>query len=434
MHSFFPTSSLYLLKNAHIPECLLESQSSKTITREGLTPVDLIIKEGSIVSIDPAGSQERKDIPSYDLAQKIVFPSFVDLHTHLDRSHIWQRTPNPTGTFSDALEAVHHDKEKNFSLEDIYRRLEFSLKCSYAHGTAAIRTHIDCDGQKGLITLKVFEELQEKWSGRITLQAASLVDLKYYLEPSGLALADYLTQKGHVLGAFVYSNSNLEQQLDNIFVIAKQRKLKLDFHVDENGNPESRCLEQIAKTALKYDYINQVTCGHCCSLAIQSQEVREKIIALVKEAQIAVVSLPMCNLYLQDRHSQKTPLWRGITNVHELKAANIDVCFASDNCRDPFYGFGDLDMLEVLSQSVKIAHLDAPYGNWVQSVTSTSAKVMGINQGKIAVGNSADFIIFKARYFSELFARPQSDRLIVKQGKIQELKLPSYDELDDLIF
>ncbi len=46
----------------------------------------------------------------------------------------------------------------------------------------------------------------------------------------------------------------------------------------------------------------------------------------------------------------RTPRWRGIPPLHELRAAGIPVALASDNTRDQFYAYGDLDMLEVFSQ------------------------------------------------------------------------------------
>jgi cytosine deaminase len=55
------------------------------------------------------------------------------------------------------------------------------------------------------------------------------------------------------------------------------------------------------------------------------------------------------------------------------------------------------------------------------------------NLGKIETGLVADLIIFKARYFSELFSRPQSDRIIIRNGKQIEIHLPEYSELDDLV-
>ena len=37
---------------------------------------------------------------------------------------------------------------------------------------------------------------------------------------------------------------------------------------------------------------------------------------------------------------------------------------ASDNTRDPFYAYGDLDMLEVWREGVRILHLDYPFADW----------------------------------------------------------------------
>ncbi|MCG8690228.1 MAG: amidohydrolase family protein, partial [Minwuiales bacterium] len=150
---------------------------------------------------------------------------------------------------------------------------------------------------------------------------------------------------------------------------------------------------------------------------------------------IAIVSLPMCNLYLQDRTPGRTPRSRGITLVHELKARGIPVAVASDNCRDPFYGFGDHDMLEVFTQAVRIAHLDRPYGDWPRAVTATPATVMGLDgTGRIAVGASADLICFSGRRYSELLSRREPDRIVLRAGRAVDTALPSYEELDHLVY
>ena len=41
---------------------------------------------------------------------------------------------------------------------------------------------------------------------------------------------------------------------------------------------------------------------------------------------------------------------------------------ASDNVRDPFYAYGDLDMLEVWREGVRILHLDYPFADWAPVV------------------------------------------------------------------
>ncbi len=70
------------------------------------------------------------------------------------------------------------------------------LKCSYAHGTKAIRTHIDSGGEQSTISLAVFEELRAEWSDRLILQAVSLVSLDHLLTPAGEKLADKMKAAG----------------------------------------------------------------------------------------------------------------------------------------------------------------------------------------------------------------------------------------------
>lgn len=55
------------------------------------------------------------------------------------------------------------------------------------------------------------------------------------------------------------------------------------------------------------------------------------------------------------------------------------------------------------------------------------------NIGRITVGLNADLILFKARYFSELLSRSQSDRIVLRKGKPINTNLPDYAELDHLV-
>ncbi len=427
-----PHNTHYWLKNAHVPRCVLEIDNNLPQTTEGLCRVNIEINRDRIVSIIPS-QDEDWEIDSIDLKKKIILPSFVDMHTHLDKAHLWPRCPNLDGTFDKALNVAKANAENDWREEDVYKRMEFGLKCSYAHGTSAIRTHIDSFGKQAYISLSAFVRLRAEWADRINLQAVSLVSLDYYQTEEGVALADKIAQIGGVLGGVAFSHPDLEAQLENVFRLAWERDLDLDFHADENDEPNSTCLDAIARTALKTRFRGNIICGHCCSLSVQPPEQVQETLKLVREAGIGIVSLPMCNLYLQDRHPGKTPYWRGVTRVKEIQAAGIPVAFASDNCRDPFYGFGDHDGLEVLRESVRIAHLDTPYEDWCASVNKIPGDLLGLPEhGRIKAGVTADLIIFKARYLSELLSRPQADRIVIREGETIDTTLPDYSELDEL--
>ncbi len=429
----------YWLRRAHCPLTLLPSGFRGN--HQGLAAVDLEIAEGRIARIQPTGSPLLETVPQLDLDGRMVLPCFVDSHTHLDKGHIWERSPNPDGTFAGALTATRKDAAQYWQREDVYRRMEFGLRCSEAHGTKAIRTHIDCIHGQDQISLPVAAQLREEWRDRLTLQIVSLVPLAEFLTPNGEAMgtlsriADQIAQLGAVLGGVAYMHPHLAAQLDAVFTLAQSRGIEqLDFHVDESGNPEAIALRAVAEAALRHNFTGSIVCGHCCSLAVQTPVEVAKTLALVKQAGIAIVSLPMCNLFLQDRRTNHTtPHWRGVTLAHEIRNHGIPLAFASDNCRDPFYGFGDHDMLEVFRESVRIAHLDYPCGDWVATVTDVPAQVLGLGANGLKAGQIADFVIFSGRGYSELLARSQHDRWVIRNGKRCDRPLPDYRELDDLV-
>lgn len=396
--------------------------------------LDIEVKDGKIVSLQPGGTSPEADVRTVDARSGLVWPCLVDMHTHLDKGHIWSRSANPDGTFDEALKTVREDSSQRWQAEDVYRRMEFGLKCSYAHGTQAVRTHIDAFGKQGDTSFEVFRQLRKAWADKILLQAVCLVSLDYYGGTKGEKLADLVASSRGVLGGVADMNSDIEQQIARVFELAKERNLDLDFHTDESLDPDEMTLRYVAEAAIRHQFTGRITCAHCCSLSVQSEDEVRKTIELVKQAGVDIVSLPMCNLYLQDRQQGRTPRYRGVTILHELKAAGVKVAIASDNCRDPFFAYGDHDGLEVFTQSARIGHLDHPVADWPQAVTSIPAEMMGLkNIGQIGEGLGADLVVFRARSFNELMARGQGDRTVIRQGKQIDTTLPNYADLDDLM-
>ena len=116
-----------------------------------------------------------------------------------------------------------------------------------------------------------------------------------------------------------------------------------------------------------------------------------------------------------------------------MKARGISVSFASDNTRDPFYAYGDLDMIEVMRQATRIGHLDHTGTDWAHSFITNPAQACGFKTPALAVGAPADLVICSARSWTEFFARPQADRVVLRAGQAIDTRLPDYAELDELM-
>jgi cytosine deaminase len=396
-------------------------------TAEGLVAVDLRVDDGVISAIAPAGSAPEVAIACHGA---IALPGGVDAHTHLDKGFTWSRAPNPDGSFAGALATIRADYQ-NWTFEDVCRRMEHGLQLAYAHGTVAIRTHLDSSAAIRETTWAAFDAVRDRWAGRITLQAASIVWLDAFQGDEGVAIANRVTQSGGVLG-FVIQHEGpgplpdwIAPAIDRATDLAAERGLDLDLHLDETLDARSTTLALVAERVVARAFKGQIQVGHCCALGSAPDADVKRTIQAVKDAGIAVVSLPLCNLYLQDRGPGRTPRARGVTLLHELAAAGVPVSLASDNTRDAFYAYGQLDLLEVLREGVRIGHLDHPFGAWPAAITRTPAEVMALpHAGRIAVGCPADLVLYNARSLNRLLADPHRDRRVLRRGQVLQAPLP----------
>lgn len=435
-----PDTSRYALRRIHVPASVLKGPPPGPVD-DDLVLCDLVIEAGEVADVAPAGTVAAALGP--DLDRSLVLPGMLDAHAHLDKGHIVPRARNKTGDLLGAAAASGPDRAARWHAEDVRRRLEFGLRCAYAKGVVAIRTHLDSLAPQPAITFPVFRRLREEWAGRIELQPSTICPIDIFLTDQGRELADRVADVGGNLGCgtrFVAPMPSLvppefDVAMARVFELAEERGLDLDMHVDESSDPEARTLIRIAHMAVKRGFKGRILAGHCCSLALQTDDYIREVLDASADAGIDFVSLPAVNLYLQARGtSRKTPHWRGVTVLHELKAHGLRVAIGGDNVRDPFYAYGDHDMLESFAQAVKIAHLDHPHDDWIAATGAVPAAIMQLPQfGRIGRGTSADLIVLRARDYNEMLSRFQADRVVIRRGRAIDTSLPDYRELDDIV-
>ena len=327
------------------------------------------------------------------------------------------------------------DRAAHWTAEDVARRMDFALRCAFHHGTRALRTHIDSHPPQDRISWPVLSRVREEWRGRIDIQGSSLFPLPMVRDPDFLdRIVGHVKAADGVLGAGVYPDPDLDGLLRTIIETATRHGLDLDFHADETADPSSDCLRHIAEAVLRSDHEGHVLVGHCCSLALQDAATADETLDKVAEASLSVVALPACNLYLQDRRTDATtPRWRGVTLLHEMHDRGIQVSLASDNIRDAFHAYGDLDMLDAFRLGTRVGHLDHPANDWIVTATANPARAMRMDDaGVLHAGSGADFILFEGRSWSEILSRSESGRIVVRDGTPIAAPLPSYSELDGL--
>jgi cytosine/creatinine deaminase len=386
---------------------------------------DIFIENQSVAGIKPA----RVAIESGSIESRMLLPAFVDLHLHIDKTFVVDEVGAAEGDLFAAIErmAKHRD---GWSAQQIESRMQRALQEAYSHGTRALRTHLDWMNKDAPKSLAVFEKLRDQWRGKLTMQCVSLTPLDFFdtentsihqsaFDSEDLALevatANNTCDKSRgevaLLGAFVYRNERIYDKLQRVFDLAIKNGLDLDFHVDEGLDADARGLKAIAELTIKNNMHGRVTCGHACSLAMQSDEDALATLKLCAQAGIHLVALPSTNLYLQGAWN-RTPLERGLTRLREAREAGMNCSIATDNVADGFYPYGSYNPLASYALGVQIGHL-SPALDWLSSITSAPSQAMRLPwDGLIREGCSVnDVLLVQAGDARDLMNAPLVRRL-----------------------
>jgi cytosine/creatinine deaminase len=438
---------MHLFRRARIPLACLPAPLSQAAgpAEEALEPwreCDVLVDGAKVSAVhDSAGPAGRAFTgPTTDLGGLLVFPGLLESHAHLDKCHTWGRSPGIHSDFWESLGILAADSVR-WTEADVYRRADFALRSTWAHGTVALRSHIDTSGTVGAGSHAAIDRLRSEWRGRVEIQTVSLFRFTEFFGGEADRILELTRRHGATaLGGFPQPNPDLPRQLDNVMAAARELGVGLDLHVDESDLAHAECLRATAEAVLRNQFPHPVACGHNCSLSVQAPERARETIALVKEAGIGIISLPLTNLHLQGRARgprpagaafgpSMTPQWRGLTLLHEFIDAGVTVACGGDNVRDAFIGWGDFDMVEVYNESIRIAQLDTRLAFSPAVVTTGPAAIMGLpGYGRIAPGSPADMIVFSARGLYALLARPSTPRRLIHGEEFREALLPDYDE------
>ena len=198
--------------------------------------------------------------------------------------------------------------------------------------------------------------------------------------------------------------------------LAAERGLRVDMHCDESDDPLSRHVETLAYHAQRLGLQGRVTGSHLTSMHSMDNYYVSKLIPLMREAGVSAIANPLINITLQGRHDSY-PKRRGMTRVPELLAAGVPVAFGHDCVMDPWYSLGSGDMLEVAHMGLHVAQMtgqDAMRACF-EAVTTTPARILGLDDTGLAVGKRADLVLLQARDAVEAL-RLRATRLMVLRG------------------
>src|SRR5262245_3606245 len=82
-----PTASAYRIVNARVPADVAPDLAGYAAA-DRFAACDIVVDGARIAMLGRPGAGPA-DLPAIDLHGGIVLPRFVDVHTHIDKGHIW---------------------------------------------------------------------------------------------------------------------------------------------------------------------------------------------------------------------------------------------------------------------------------------------------------------------------------------------------------
>lgn len=375
-----------------------------------------VLLDGQVVSLRLEAGRIAAISPAQGPARAVVLPLPVEPHVHLDKSFTSGRTRARKPGLFGAIEAMEEDKA-HWTESDLRDRIERGMQEAWASGVRAMRSHVDWSGPEAPLAWDVMGDIAARWADRLPLQRASLTALDELGDPArARAIAARVAQDGGVFGAFLYRHGDEETRLKLIFDLAERHDLLLDFHVDEGLDPEARAFDLIVAETARRGMAGRVLCGHACSLSIRNVDDLARAADAAAAAGVALTIQPTANLYLQDMEFGRMPRLRGLAPAQELRAAGVKVMLGTDNVADPFIPFGAYDPVETLRLAWITGQM--PPADWLDAITTTPARALGLPPARLAPGEPADFLLIAGDSLEAALRAPRPSRTVFRSGSV----------------
>jgi len=366
---------------------------------DGRTGMSLAVQDGKFVAVDAGLLAPAHE--TLDAQGLLVSPPFVDAHFHMDAtlSYGLPRV-NQSGTLLEGI-ALWGELKPLLTLDALIDRAMTYCDWAVGKGLLAIRSHVDiCDPR--LLAVEALLEVKRRVAPYLDLQLVAFPQDGVLRDPQGMdKLKRALAMGVDVVGGIPHFERTSEQGSLSVKLLcelaAEQGKL-VDMHCDESDDPLSRHIETLAFETQRLGLHGRVTGSHLTSMHSMDNYYVSKLLALMAEAQVHVVSNPLINITLQGRHDTY-PKRRGMTRVPEQLAQGLTVAFGQDCVMDPWYSLGSGDMLEVASMGLHVAHMtsQAAMRQCFDAVTINAAKILQLPAYGLAPGCHADFVLLQAR-------------------------------------
>lgn len=388
------------------------------------SPVNIVIEDGVISDVGPDVNAPDPDTPALDGDGSLVFPGFVDAHTHMDKTLLgmpWHR--HEVGW--QLMDKIVNERELVKLLDlDSHAQSMKQVRLSLANGTTTIRTFSDINTEWGLKGFHGLLKTREAVGDLMDIQIVAFPQSGMLTRPGTLELMDEAMREGaDVVGGLDPSSVDRDpvRHLDAIFALAEKHDADIDIHLHEPGELGAFSLELICERTRVLGWKGRVVISHALCLGWQGIDASR-----------------LMDLYTQLRDLNIAVMTHGpgghqaIPNATNLRLHRIQVCTGNDGIRD---AWGPLNKPDMLQRAYLLAYRnnlrkDDDIEELIRIITTGGAKAInlfarGVRNDSfwlyakgIDPGDRADLVLVDAETHVQAVIEHPPRKAVIRAGRV----------------
>ncbi|MET8468188.1 amidohydrolase [Streptomyces sp. NPDC006422] len=349
---------------------------------------------------------------------RLLFPSFSDVHVHLDSTRIGLPFRPHTGG-PGVWTMMMNDRENWRDAEvPLPERVAGTLERMIARGTTRVRTYAQVDVDCKLEKFEAVVAAKERYGHLADVQIMTFPQAGILREPGTEEYLEASLKAGaDVMGGIDPCTLDRDPKghLDIVFGLAEKYQVEVDIHLHEPGELGVFSTDLILERVRALGMQGKVTMSHAYELGSVNESTSRRLIDEFAELDIAMATV--------------APAARNQLSLVELTEAGVRVGLGEDGQRDYWSPYGNCDLLDRTWQlaftnnfrrddHIEMSLAVATMGG-ASIMSHEVPRLAGVtDRPGLAVGDRADLVLVDGETPSSAVMDRGRDRTVLHDGRV----------------
>lgn len=381
---------------------------------------DVSIADGKITAVEPhqPAQTAAEGTTVVEGRNRILVPSFSDVHVHLDSTRIGlpfrEHTGGP-GVWTMMMNDRLNWRKAEVPLQE---RVNDTLGRMIARGTTRVRSYAQVDVDCRLERFEAVAAAKERFADQASVEIIAFPQAGLLLEEGTVELMEEALKAGaNVMGGIDPCSLDRDpaKHLDIVFGLAEKYQVPIDIHLHEPGELGVFSTDLVLERTRALGMQGKVTMSHAYQLGSVSESTTRRLIDAFAELDVSLASV--------------APAASGQLPIPLLTEAGVRLGLGEDGQRDYWSPYGNTDMLdrtwqlafthgfrkdELIEHCLAIATIG---GASILDPDATRLKGVAHRPG-VEVGDPAELLLVDGETVASTVMDRGKDRTVIHAGKV----------------